>query len=68
VTRMWGKRNAYRSLVGEPERNSTLVRPRHRWKKIKKYVTEIGRERVNWTALAQDRDNDRNLVNTLINL
>jgi hypothetical protein len=30
VTRMWEKRNAYRILVGMPERNRPLGRPRRR--------------------------------------
>jgi hypothetical protein len=29
---MWEKRSACRILVGKPERNGPLGRPRHRWK------------------------------------
>jgi hypothetical protein len=28
---MWEKRNAHRILLGKPEENRTLGRPRHRW-------------------------------------
>jgi hypothetical protein len=31
VARMGGKRNAYKTLVGKPERKRPLGRPRHRW-------------------------------------
>jgi hypothetical protein len=31
VARMGAKRNAYRILVGKPERKRPLGRPRHRW-------------------------------------
>ena len=31
VTRTGERRGAYRVLVGKPERNGTLGRPRHRW-------------------------------------
>jgi hypothetical protein len=43
VVRMWEKRNAYRILVGMPERKSLLGRPRCRWvDNIKMDPREIG--------------------------
>jgi hypothetical protein len=43
VERMGEKRDAYRILVGESERNRPLGRPRHRWKNnIKMNFREIG--------------------------
>jgi hypothetical protein len=38
------KRNAYRTLVGKPQRKRPLGRPRHRWEdNIKMDLREIGR-------------------------
>jgi hypothetical protein len=43
ATRLGEKRNAYRFLVGKPEVNRLLGRPRHRWvDNIKMDVREIG--------------------------
>jgi hypothetical protein len=42
---MGEKRNAYRILVGKPERERTPGRPRHRWE-------EIGWGGMDWTLLA----------------
>jgi hypothetical protein len=61
------KRNAYRILVGKPE--GPLGRPRRRWvDNIKMDLREIGWDGVDWIDLAQDRDQWRVLVNTVINL
>jgi hypothetical protein len=39
----WGERNAYRIMVGKPERKSALGRPRHMWEvNIKMDLREIG--------------------------
>jgi hypothetical protein len=46
------KRNAYRILVGN----------------IKMDLREIGWDGVDWTDMAQDRDQWRALVNTVVNL
>jgi hypothetical protein len=63
------KRNAYRILVGTPERKRSLGRPRHRWVgNIKIDVGEIGWGGMDWIDLAQDRDQWRALVNTVMNL
>jgi hypothetical protein len=46
-----------------------LGRPRCRWvDNIKMDLREIGWDGVDWIDLAQDRDQSRALVNTVINL
>jgi hypothetical protein len=63
------KRNAYRILVGKPERKRPLGKPRHRWEdNIRMNVREIGWGGMDWIDLAQDRDQWRALVNTVMNL
>jgi hypothetical protein len=60
VARMWEKRNAYRILV---------ERPRRRWvDSIKMDLREIGWDGMDWIDLAQDRDQCRALVHTVMNL
>jgi hypothetical protein len=50
------KRNAYRSLVGRPERKRPLGRPRHRWvDNIKMDLVEIGVGGLDWIDLAQEQ-------------
>jgi hypothetical protein len=62
-------RNAYRVLVGKPEGKRPLRRPRRRWKgNIKMDLSEIGWSGMDWIDLAQDRDQCRALVNTVMNL
>jgi hypothetical protein len=57
VARMGEKRNAYRVLVGNPEEERTLGRPRHRWvDNIKMDLREIAWDGGDWIDLAQDRD------------
>jgi hypothetical protein len=57
VARMEEKRNAYRILVGNPEGNRTLGRPRRRWvDNIKMDLREMGSDGVDWIDMAQDRD------------
>jgi hypothetical protein len=69
VARMGEKRNAYRLLVGNPERRRPLGRPRHRWlDNIRMVVVEVGWGDVVWIGLAQDRDRWRALVNPVLNL
>jgi hypothetical protein len=65
VARMGQKRNAYRILVGK----RPLGRPRCRWMdNIKIDLREIGWDVMDWIYLAQDRDQWRALVNTVMNL
>jgi hypothetical protein len=61
-------RNAYRVLVGNLEGKRPLRRPRGRWvENIKIDLREIGWDGVDWIDLAQDRDQWRALVNTVMN-
>jgi hypothetical protein len=69
VARMGEKMNAYRILVGKPERKRSLGRPRRRWvDNIEMDLREIGRDGRDWIELAQDRDQWRALVNMVMNL
>jgi hypothetical protein len=62
------KRTAYMILVGKPERRGPLGKPRCRWvDNIKMYLREIGLCGVGWIDMAQDRDQWRALVNTVLN-
>jgi hypothetical protein len=67
--RMGEKRNAYKILVGDPEGNRPLRRPRRRWEgNIKMDLTDIGWGDMDWICLAHDRDQWRALVKTAMNL
>jgi hypothetical protein len=69
VARMGEKRNAYRLLVGKPEGNRPLGRPRCRWvDNIRMDLLELGWTDVDWIGLAQDRNRWRALVNSVLNL
>jgi hypothetical protein len=69
VARMGEKKNAYRILVGEPEGKIPLGRPGRRWEdNIKRDFREIGWGGMDWIDLAQERDQWRALVNTVMNL
>jgi hypothetical protein len=51
------KRNAYRLLVGKPERKISLARTKRRWMdNIKMNLGEIGWGGMDSIGLAQDRD------------
>jgi hypothetical protein len=63
---MGEKSNAYRILVGKPGRKRPLGRPRV--DNIKMDLREIGWDGMDWIDLAQDRDQRRALVNTIMNL
>jgi hypothetical protein len=66
---MGEKRNAYRILVGKPERKRPPERPRRKWmNNIKLDLREIGWIGMDWIDLVLDRDQWRALVNTVMNL
>jgi hypothetical protein len=66
---MGEKRTAYRILVGKPERKRPIGRPRRRWvDNIKMDLREIGWDGVDGIDMAQDRDQWRALLNTVLNL
>jgi hypothetical protein len=67
VARM-GK-NSYRIFVGKPEGKISLGKPRRRSEdNMKIDIREIGWGGMNWIHLAQDRNQWRALVNTVMNL
>jgi hypothetical protein len=69
VARMGETRNAYRILVGKPDGESPVGRPRRGWaNNIKMDLREIGWDRRDWIELAQNRDQWRALMNTVMNL
>jgi hypothetical protein len=69
VARMREKRNAYRILVGIPKGKRPLGRSRcRRVENIKMGLRDIGWDGMDWIDLAQNRDQWRALVNTLMNL
>jgi hypothetical protein len=62
------KRNAYRILVGKLEGKRPLGRPRRRWVgNIKMDLREREWDGMDWIALAQDRDQWRAFVKTVLN-
>jgi hypothetical protein len=62
------KRNAYRILVGKLEGKRPLGSPRPMWvDNIKMNLRERGCGSMDWIDLAQDRDQWRALVNTVMN-
>jgi hypothetical protein len=63
------KRNVYQLLVGKPEGERPLGRPRRGWiDNIKMDLLEIGLSVVVWIGLAQDRYRWRALVDAVMNL
>jgi hypothetical protein len=66
---MGKKRNAYRILVGKSEVKRPLERQRRRWvDHIKIDLGEAGWYSMVWIDLAQDSDQWKALVNTVMNL
>jgi hypothetical protein len=63
------KRNAYRLLVGKPERKRPQRKPRRRWvDNIRMDLGEVGWGDVDWIDLAKDRNRWRALVHSVLNL
>jgi hypothetical protein len=59
----------YRVLVGKPEGNRPLGRPRRRWEdNIRMDLQEVRSGYVDWIGLAQDRDRWRALMSAVMNL
>ena len=55
-------------LVGKPEGNTPMGRPRRRWEDNNKMdLQEVGGSCGDWMELAQDRDRWRELVGTVRN-
>jgi hypothetical protein len=66
---MGEKRNAYKILMGNPEGKRPLVRPRLMWEdNIRMDLRDIGWGCMDCIDLAQDRDQWRAHVNTVMNL
>jgi hypothetical protein len=66
---MGEKKNAYTILVGKPGGKRPMGRPRRRLvDNIKMDLREIRWDGVDWMDMAQDRDQWRALVNTVLNL
>jgi len=64
------KRNVCRVMVGKLKvRKRPLRRPRHRWEdSINLDLKEVAWEGMNWTHLAQDRNQGHSLVRTVMSL
>ena len=61
-------RGVHKVLVGKPEGNRPLGRPRRGWEdNIKVEILEVGRGCGDWMELAEDRDRWRALVSTVMN-
>jgi hypothetical protein len=61
--------NAYKIWLGKPERKRQLRRPKCRWEdNIRMNLRETGWEDVDWIHLAQDREQWRAAVNTVMNI
>jgi hypothetical protein len=66
---MGEKRNKYRILMGKAEGKRQLARPTRRWgDNIKMGLGEIAWGSMYWIDLAQDRDQERALVNTIMGI
>jgi hypothetical protein len=56
-------------LVGKPEGNGPLGRPRRRWvDSIRIYLGEVGWGDADWIGLARNRNRWRALVNSVLNI
>jgi hypothetical protein len=62
-------KNEYKIFVVKPEGKRPLRRPRYRWEgNIRMDLREIGWEHVDWRHVAQNRDQWRAVVNTVMNI
>jgi hypothetical protein len=69
VAQLGEKRYAYRILMGNPEGKRPLGRPKRKWvDNIEMDLREKGWGGVDWIDLAQNRDQWRAPVNTVMNL
>lgn len=66
VARKGENRNSYRLLVSKPEGNGPLAKSRRLWGNIKICIEDLGWESVEWINVAQDRDNWRAVVKTVM--
>ena len=65
----YGGKELYRILVGKPEGNRPLGRPKLRWEYIIKIdLQEVGCGGMDWKDLAQDKEKWGTLVSTVMNL
>jgi hypothetical protein len=66
---MGEKKNAYSILVGNPQGKRSLGRPKSRWlENIKLDFRDVRWGGMDWIDLAQDADQRRALVNTVMKL
>ena len=68
MARMGEGRGVHRVLVGKPDAERPMGRPRHRWEdNIKMDLQEVGGGCGDWMELAQDWERWRALVSTVMN-
>jgi hypothetical protein len=69
VAHIRAKRSAFKLFVGKPEGKRPLERRRRRWEDtIKMDLREIGWGDMDWIDWAQDRDQWRALMNTVMKI